>query len=232
MTRKPKPGVPKLTPEEQAAYDDMRASPGILLDADGNVIFDGEAEAMGVPPCKTRAEIEANKAKLEAALADYRARRMREHWDTGIIMEIDGVVEFDSEAEHRHAVAGRATAAAPEDAPPQEGRLSSGRDIIRRANAVPAADAVLPGMLERGRRSTAPVTGDGRHGSSRREVSSPGVVARGPSARTCARPAPAFATGPSGIATMPSAIRGASWTSQRAPRRASASATPAMNLAL
>jgi hypothetical protein len=31
----------------QTAYDDMRASPGIGLDADGNVIFDGEAEAMG-----------------------------------------------------------------------------------------------------------------------------------------------------------------------------------------
>jgi hypothetical protein len=77
----------------------MRASPGILLDADGNVIFDGEAEAMGVPPFKTRAEIEANKAKLEKALADYRAKRIREHWDTGIIMEFDGVVEFDSEAE-------------------------------------------------------------------------------------------------------------------------------------
>jgi hypothetical protein len=46
----------------------MRASPGILLDADGNVIFDGEAEAMDVPPFKTRAEIEANKAKLEKAL--------------------------------------------------------------------------------------------------------------------------------------------------------------------
>jgi hypothetical protein len=28
----------------------MRASPGILLDDQGNVIFDGEAEAMGVPP--------------------------------------------------------------------------------------------------------------------------------------------------------------------------------------
>jgi hypothetical protein len=56
---------------------------------------------------------EVNKAKLEKALADYRAcrkeepkpapegseERMREHWDTGFIMEIDGVVEFDSEAE-------------------------------------------------------------------------------------------------------------------------------------
>jgi hypothetical protein len=27
------------------------------------------------------------------------AQRMREHWDGGIIMEFDGVVEFDSEAE-------------------------------------------------------------------------------------------------------------------------------------
>jgi hypothetical protein len=91
----------------------MRASPGILLDADGNVIFDGEAEAMGIPAFKTRAEIEAAKLKLEKALADYRtrrkeepkpapegsARRMCEHWDGGIIMEFDGVVEFDSEAE-------------------------------------------------------------------------------------------------------------------------------------
>jgi hypothetical protein len=77
----------------------MRASSGILLDDQGNVIFDGEAEAMGAPPFKTRAEIEANKAKLEKALAECRARRMREHWDGGIIMEFDGVVEFDSEAE-------------------------------------------------------------------------------------------------------------------------------------
>jgi hypothetical protein len=51
------------------------------------------------PAFKTRAEIEANKAKLEAALAEYRARRMREHWDGGIIMEFDGVVDYDSEAE-------------------------------------------------------------------------------------------------------------------------------------
>jgi len=42
MTRKPKP-----TPEEQAAYDDMRASPGILLDTQGNVIFDGEGMLIG-----------------------------------------------------------------------------------------------------------------------------------------------------------------------------------------
>jgi hypothetical protein len=39
------------------------------------VIFDGEAEARGLPAFKTRAEIEANKAKLEEALAEYRARR-------------------------------------------------------------------------------------------------------------------------------------------------------------
>jgi hypothetical protein len=54
VTRKPKPGVAKLTPEQPAAYDDMRASPGILLDDEGNVIFDGKAEAMGVPPFKTQ----------------------------------------------------------------------------------------------------------------------------------------------------------------------------------
>jgi len=55
---------------------------------------------------------EANKAKLEEALAECRARReavklapeggeqsMREHWDGSFIMEFDGVVEFDSEAE-------------------------------------------------------------------------------------------------------------------------------------
>jgi hypothetical protein len=41
----------------QAAYDDMRASPGILLDADGNVIFDGEAEAMGAPPFKNASRV-------------------------------------------------------------------------------------------------------------------------------------------------------------------------------
>ena len=114
--RKPAPGAPKLTPEEQAAYDDMRASPGILLDPDGNVVFDGEAEAMGAPPFRTRAEIEAQQAKLQELLAERRRQReaertpppgppegseqrMREHWDTGLMMLIDDVVDFDSEAE-------------------------------------------------------------------------------------------------------------------------------------
>jgi hypothetical protein len=67
--------MPKLTPAQQEAYDDMRASPGILLDADGNVLFDGEAEAMGAKPFKTKAEIEANLAKLEELLAARRKER-------------------------------------------------------------------------------------------------------------------------------------------------------------
>ena len=62
----------KLTPEQQRAYDDMRASPGILIAPDGTVIFDGEAEATGATPFKTLAEIEAAKARLEALLAAHR----------------------------------------------------------------------------------------------------------------------------------------------------------------
>ena len=71
----------RRTQEEQAAYDDMRASPGILFDDQGNVIFDGEAEARGVPPFKTRAEFEANRAKLEEMLAERRRERLRKKGD-------------------------------------------------------------------------------------------------------------------------------------------------------
>jgi hypothetical protein len=115
--RKPAPEGDRRTPEEQAAYDDMRAEPGILFDPEGNVIFDGEAEARGVPPFKNRAEFEAQQARLQEQLAERRRQRnldepkpppgtpegseqrMREHWDTGFMMLIDGVVDFDSEAE-------------------------------------------------------------------------------------------------------------------------------------
>jgi hypothetical protein len=72
MTRKP-----KLTPEEQAVYDEMRASPGILFDPVGNVIFDGEAEAMRAPPFKTRAEFDEQQRKLQELLAAHRARRRK-----------------------------------------------------------------------------------------------------------------------------------------------------------
>ena len=65
----------KLTPEQQRAYDDMRASPGILIAPDGTVLFDGEAEAMGVEPFKTRAEIEAAQARLDADLDEYGRKR-------------------------------------------------------------------------------------------------------------------------------------------------------------
>jgi hypothetical protein len=65
----------KLTPEQQAAYDDMRASPGILIDADGNVVFDGEAEAMGTPAFKTLAEIEAHQASLQKLILERRKER-------------------------------------------------------------------------------------------------------------------------------------------------------------
>jgi hypothetical protein len=44
VTRKP-----KHTPEEQAAYDDMRASPSIIMEFDGVVEFDSEAERTGTP---------------------------------------------------------------------------------------------------------------------------------------------------------------------------------------
>jgi hypothetical protein len=74
----PDPKCPKLTPEQQAAYDDMRASPGILIGPDGAVVFDGEAEAMGVPPYTTLAEIEASAAHLEVLLAARRKEREAE----------------------------------------------------------------------------------------------------------------------------------------------------------
>ena len=64
-----------LTPEQQKAYDDMRSQPGILLDADGNVLFDGEAEAMGVTPYKNKAELDAAYAELEAELDAYGRQR-------------------------------------------------------------------------------------------------------------------------------------------------------------
>lgn len=64
-----------LTPEQQEAYDKMRAEPGILLAPDGTVVFDGEAEARGVKPFTSLAEIEAHKAALEAELDDYGRRR-------------------------------------------------------------------------------------------------------------------------------------------------------------
>jgi hypothetical protein len=41
-------------------------------DGAGNVVFDGEAEAFGYKPFKTLAEIEAQRAKLEALLAERR----------------------------------------------------------------------------------------------------------------------------------------------------------------
>jgi hypothetical protein len=70
--------LPKLTPEQQAAYDNMRASPGILFDPDGNVVFDGEAEALGAPPFKTRAEFDAQQARLQELLAARRKEREAE----------------------------------------------------------------------------------------------------------------------------------------------------------
>jgi hypothetical protein len=67
---------PPSTPEERQAYDDMRATPnGILFDEDGNVVFDSYADATGKPGFKTRAEYDAAQARLEAALAEYRANK-------------------------------------------------------------------------------------------------------------------------------------------------------------
>jgi len=70
----------KLTPAQQQAYDDMRAQPGILFDDDGNVIFDSEAEALGAPQFRTRAEFEAQQAKLQALLAARRKEREDEEY--------------------------------------------------------------------------------------------------------------------------------------------------------
>jgi hypothetical protein len=51
----------------------MRASPGMQLDDDGNMIFDGEAEATGTPPFKTRAEIGANsRSRINSAVQRLR----------------------------------------------------------------------------------------------------------------------------------------------------------------
>ena len=64
-----------LTPEQQEAYDKMRAEPGILLAPDGTVLFDGEAETHGHTPFKSLAEIEAHKAALDAELDEWGRRR-------------------------------------------------------------------------------------------------------------------------------------------------------------
>lgn len=64
-----------LTPEQQKAYDDMRAEPGILIAPDGTVVFDGEAEARGATPFTSLAEIEAHKAALDAELDEWGRQR-------------------------------------------------------------------------------------------------------------------------------------------------------------
>lgn len=76
MAQTPVPKPPS-TLEEQAAYDDMRATPnGIMFDADGNVVFDSYAEATGTPsPFKTKADYEAAQANLDQALAERRKER-------------------------------------------------------------------------------------------------------------------------------------------------------------
>jgi hypothetical protein len=69
------PDALKLTPEQQAAYDDARASPGIQIGPDGTVLYDGEAEALGVPAFRTKAEIDAWGVKLQEMLAARRKER-------------------------------------------------------------------------------------------------------------------------------------------------------------
>jgi hypothetical protein len=69
--RKPQPGAPKRTPEQQAAYDEMRAATGgnksrFIAEVDEVepmgpavktvVVFDGEAEARGPDPQGSRVE--------------------------------------------------------------------------------------------------------------------------------------------------------------------------------
>ena len=68
----------KLTPEQQQAYDDDRASPGILFDSAGNVIYDGEAEASGRPPFKTMAEANAQADELQRLILERRKEREAE----------------------------------------------------------------------------------------------------------------------------------------------------------
>jgi hypothetical protein len=72
------PETLRRKPAQQRACDDMRASPGILFDPDGNVIFDGEAEALCAPPFKTRAEFEAQQAKLQEMILARRKEREAE----------------------------------------------------------------------------------------------------------------------------------------------------------
>jgi hypothetical protein len=78
MSDTPLPSIPPMTPEQQQAWDDARAQPGVLLDDDGNVIFDGEAEAMGAVPFKTRAEMDAQEAHIQELLAARRIERAAE----------------------------------------------------------------------------------------------------------------------------------------------------------
>ena len=58
---------PKRQPDPDRTYD-WRASAGILIDPDGTVIFDGEAEAMGAPPFRTLDEIKAAQAEAQVLL--------------------------------------------------------------------------------------------------------------------------------------------------------------------
>jgi hypothetical protein len=51
---------------------------GILFDEEGNVVFDSYAEATGMPAFKTRAEVEAANARLEAMLKEHREEQAAE----------------------------------------------------------------------------------------------------------------------------------------------------------
>jgi hypothetical protein len=65
-----------LTPEEKAAWDEHRSdSGGILLDNDGNVIADYDAEKTGRPPFKTLAEWQAANDRLQTMIAEHRKKK-------------------------------------------------------------------------------------------------------------------------------------------------------------
>jgi hypothetical protein len=68
-----KPGHPGASPEAVASRWDTSGI--IIFDEDGNVVYDQQAQTMGIPAFKTRAEWQAAQDQLQQQLADYRRRR-------------------------------------------------------------------------------------------------------------------------------------------------------------
>jgi hypothetical protein len=54
-----------------------RFSDGMIVTAGDEVLWDGEAHALGIKPFKTVAEIEANRAAFRKQLDEYRAAKRK-----------------------------------------------------------------------------------------------------------------------------------------------------------